>query len=251
MNEDVIWITKNGVHVPITNAYMNDKIKQEANKQKYNDENFKYLLEDEEYDKYVEMSEESYSKLTPNEEKLISSLYTKTEHSYQVNDALRIGKEETDWLVKENFKELIDTMDKACKTYTSEQNMASTRFVDFDYLRNAYGLKIQKYGDIDRSQVANQMKQFIGSEISSKAYTSVSLNESGNGMFNNLAVKMKINMPKGTKMYVADNVGEFEAILGRNTKMQLKKVSFKQSTIKGFENEYGKVLLTYEVINDE
>ena len=52
-------------------------------------------------------------------------------------------------------------------------------------------------------------------------------------------------------MFVADNIGEYEAILGRDTKMILKKVDFKESKVQGFEKEYGKILLTYEVVNDD
>lgn len=215
------------------------------NSEEYKDDNYKYLPEDEDeaYDKYVEMSDESYDKLSRSELEEINTKYVGTDESWDFNEALREDKE-----VDENLK---NAMDKACTTYTAKEDMASTRSVDFDYLRNAYGLEIERYGDIDRSKVAEQMKKFIGSEISSKSYTSVSLNESGNGMFGNLAVEQKINMPKGTKMFVADNVTEYEAILGRNQRMVLKKVAFKESKIAGFEKEYGKVLLTYEVINDE
>ena len=211
----------------------------------YNDDNFKFLPEDEDekYDKYVEMSEECYDKLDRKDIEQIETKYIGTEESYDFNEALRM-----DANVDEELK---NAMDKACTTYTAKEDMASTRSVDFDYLRNAYGLEIERYGDIDRSKVAEQMKKFIGSEISSKSYTSVSLNESGNGMFGNLAVEQKINMPKGTKMFVADNVTEYEAILGRNQRMVLKKVAFKESKIAGFEKEYGKVVLTYEVINNE
>lgn len=252
----VIFRYKNGRIIPIkvdeeqtTNEYMNNKLRgtsiYDKINEEYNDENFKYLPEngDEAYDKYDEMSEESYNNLSNDDIYLINDNYVGKEDSWVFNEQLRNGDMSN--------KKLINAMDRACMSYTAKEDMASSRAVSFDYLRNVYELEIQRYGNIDRSQIANQMKQFIGSEISSKGYTSVSLNESGNGMFNNLAVKMKINMPKGTKMYVADNVGEYEAILGRNTKMVLKKVGFQQSKIQGFENEYGKVLLTYEVINDE
>ena len=237
------WVTlKDGRRILI-NDYMNDMIRNSVNK--YDDSNFKYLPEDydEAYDKYNEMSEESYNNLSNEDIYLIQDNYIGKEDSWIFNEQLR----EDDM----SNKKLIGAMDRACLSYTAKEDMASSRAVSFDYLRNAYGLDIQRYGDFDRSQIANQMKQFIGSELSSKSYTSVSLNESGNGMFGNLAVKMKINMPKGTKMYVADNVGEFEAILGRNKKMVLKKVGFQESKIKGFEKEYGKVLLTYEVMNNE
>ncbi len=231
-----------------TNEFMNNLIKNKGEiktntNTSYDDTNFEYLPEDEDqaYDKYVEMSDESHNKLNRDDEYLINNFYIKHETSYDINKALRDGNENA------VNKDVLNSLDKACLTYTAEKNMASTRYVNFDYLRNAYGLEIQQYGDFDRSVVADQMKEFIGSEISSKAYTSVSLNESGNGMFNNLAVKMKVNIPKGTKMFVADNVEEYEAILGRNTKMVLKDVKFQDSKIQGFEKEYGKVLLTYEV----
>ena len=34
MQDEIKWITKNGVHIPITNKYMNDKIRKDAHKKK-------------------------------------------------------------------------------------------------------------------------------------------------------------------------------------------------------------------------
>ena len=239
---EIQWITKNGVHIPLTNDYMNKKLRKQED---YNDTYEYGIDEDSEdaYDQYVEMSDESYNNLDEGFYQEIKDAYVGNEYSYTINENLRKGID-TD-------KNIREALDYACKSYTSKKDMASTRFVSMDYLRNAYGLEIPQYGDVDRSKIADNMKQFLGSEIQSKGYTSVSLNESGNGMFNSLAVKMKVNMPKGTKMFVADNVGEYEAILGRDTKMILKKVDFQESKINGFEKEYGKILLTYEVINND
>ena len=239
---EIQWITKNGVHIPLTNDYMNKKLRKQED---YNDTYEYGIDEDSEdaYDQYVEMSDESYNNLDEGFYQEIKDAYVGNEYSYTINENLRKGID-TD-------KNIREALDYACKSYTSKKDMASTRFVSMDYLRNAYGLEIPQYGDVDRSKIADNMKQFLGSEIQSKGYTSVSLNESGNGMFNSLAVKMKVNMPKGTKMFVADNIGEYEAILGRDTKMILKKVDFKESKVQGFEKEYGKILLTYEVVNDD
>ncbi len=245
------WITINGKHIFLKegqspmDAFIRSKGKSNAH--------FEYAIKDvtKDDDIYNEMSDESYNKLEKNERREIRALYIGTEHSYDFNEALREDKKETRFLMEDDFESLKKSLDKACETYTAKQDLKSTRFVDLNYLRNAYGLDIPEYGDIDRNKVADSMKEFIGSELSSKSYTSVSLNESGNGMFNNLAVKMEIDMPKGTKMYVSDNLSEYEAILGRNKLMTLKDVKFKPSNVKGMENEYGKILLTYEVIEDE
>lgn len=35
MKDDITWITKNGAHIPITNKYMNDKIREKDNWKKY------------------------------------------------------------------------------------------------------------------------------------------------------------------------------------------------------------------------
>lgn len=249
MQEGGRWVTINGTHVYIKDgqSIMDAFIRNEANKgkanaEKYDDSSFKYLPDDDDeaYDKYVEMSDESYKNMKREDISYINEHYVKKEESDEFNNSLRNGEKVDDRLKQ--------AMDNACKSYTAKENMAATRFVTFDFLRDEYKLDIERYGDIDRSKIAETMKQFIGKEITPKSYTSVSLNESGNGMFNNMAVKMKVNMPKGTKMYVADNVGEYEAILGRNQKMVLKSVGFKKSKIQGFENEYGQVLLTYEVV---
>lgn len=226
------------------------KIKLDEGKQPYIDD-FKFIIDTDDefaaYDKYDEMSEESRNKLTTRERMLIDNEYVGTEESYKINEALREDRDETENLDKEWFKDFKEAMDKACETYTAKENMAGTRFVDMNYLRNVYGLEIPKYAEVDRFSIAEQMKEFIGSEIIPKSYTSFSLNEEGNGLFTNLAVKMKINIPDGTKMFVADNVGEWEAILGRNTEMILKDVKFQPSKVVGFEKEYGKVILIYEV----
>lgn len=253
MEEEGKWITLNGTHIFVKKGQnpMDAFIKQKGGKwkkpEKYED-TFEYGVdednEDDAYDKYVEMSDECYNKLDREDVDLIQEFYVGTDMSYEINEALRDGQADA---LSQDF---LNSMDKACETYVASNNMASTRFVDLNYLRNAYGLDIPEYGDVDRSKIADNMKDFIGTDISSKSYTSVSLNESGNGIFNNLAVKMKINIPKGTKMFVADNVGEYEAILGRNKKMILKDVNFKESKVQGFEKEYGKILLTYEVIED-
>jgi hypothetical protein len=120
--------------------------------------------------------------------------------------------------------------------------MASTRFVDLEYLKNVYGID----GD-NRYSFYQKMLSQVGTQTSSNGFTSVSLNSDGNGMFNSLAVKMKINIPKGTSMYVAENWGEAEAILGRNTKLELKAVSFEKSKMIK-DPTFGKILLTYEVV---
>lgn len=243
MDSDGKWVTIRGHRVFIKDKdvsnYMNNKIRSVM---KYNDSSFKYLPDDDDkaYDKYVEMSEESYNNMSKDDVDYINNHYVKQNESDDFNEALRKNMQ-----VDEKLK---NAMDNACKSYTLKENMAGTRFVTFDYLRSEYKLNIERYGDVDRSKIAEQMKKYIGSDVTSKAYTSISLNESGNGMFGNMGVKIKVNMPKGTKMYVADNVGEYEAILGRNTRMILKAVDFKKSKIQGFENEYGKVLLTYEVV---
>ena len=257
MNER--WVTlKDGrrVRIKTTSEYMNDFIRNKGNykleSREYDDSKFKYLPEDDEQmsDQYYEMTDESQAKLTRGEIVSIRASYVGTEHSYEINEALRNDEKETPHLVQEDFEQIVSQLDKACNTYTAKSDMASVRYVNMDYLRNAYGIDIP-YGDIDRSQIANKMKEFEGSSISSKGFTSVSLAESGSPTFKNLAVKMKINLPTGTSMYVSGNLGESEAILGRNKKMELVKVDFQESGITGMEKEYGKILLTYEVINND
>lgn len=246
MDEPIKWVTVNGNHIPIYNGQNKlEAVKNFYNKKKYDDSKFEFLPDDEDkaYDAYEEMSDVSYNRLSSSERELIKSHYVKKEESYEMNEKLR--NEEP---LKGEQLLTKDALDRACLSYKAETDMASQRMVSLDYLRNAYGLDIPRFGDVDRSKIANQMKSYIGSELSSKSFTSVSLHPDGTSMFNSLAVKMKINLPKGTSMYVADNIGEYEAILGRNTKMVLKSVGFENSKIRGMEKEYGKILLTYEVV---
>ncbi len=244
------WITINGRHIFLKEGQspMDAFIRSKGKESKEYKDDFPYKIDNtlEGDDLYNEMSDESYysEKISKEDIETIKEWYVGQSYSTDLNEHLR---EDKDFAID---KPIIKALDKACETYEVKEKMAGTRFVDMTYLRNAYSLEIP-YGQIDRSKIADSMKEFIGSELSSKAYTSFSLNESGNGMFNNLAVKMKLNLPKGTKMFVADNLGEYEAILGRNKKMILKDVGFQESKIKGLEKEYGKILLTYEVIEDE
>lgn len=243
MSEPIKWVTVNGNHIPIYEGYTKlEAVRDFYKKKKYDDSKFEFLPDDEDkaYDAYEEMSDISYNNLAPADVYKIQGDYLKKEASWEFNEKLRNG-EKVDLTLR-------NALDRACESYTAEKDMASQRMVSLDYLRNAYGLDIPRFGDVDRSKIANQMKSYIGSELSSKSFTSVSLHPDGTSMFNNLAVKMKINLPKGTPMYVADNIGEYEAILGRNTKMVLKSVGFENSKIRGMEKEYGKVLLIYEVV---
>lgn len=210
------------------------------------DNNYNYLPEDENeaIDKYNEMSDKSYDALNEEERKILKNSYIGSRESFTINEALRT--ENYDNINKENFDKVIKTMDKACKSYSAEENMSSKRFVSQDFLKNVYNTE----GD-DRYSNFEQMKNQIGSVIKSPAYTSVSLKEEGSYCFRNLAVEMQINIPKGTKMYVPENSFEAEAILGRNTEMKLKDVNFKKSDVAGFEEKYGKILLTYEVVKNE
>lgn len=228
------WITYKGRHLLVDDdgSVINNR---------YDDSNFKYLPEDElgAYDKYVEMADESYDNVSQKDRDIINQRYVKTEDSYDFNEDLRND------IIKD--KELVSALDRATKSYVAKEYMASTRFIDMNFLRKNYNMNIPEYGNVDRKIVAFEMKKNVGKELNLKGYTSVSLNESGNGMFGNLAIKMRINIPKGETMYIPDNLGEYEAILKRNTKVKLKKVDFQESKIQGFENEYGKILLTYEV----
>lgn len=248
MEEPVKWITVNGNHIPIyegqdkLEAMRNFYAKKKSLDRQSDKLRYEFLPEDdlEADDLYDEMSDICWENLSQEDVYQIQDNYIGKEESWQFNEDLRNGKP-----VDPKLK---GALDRACNSYKAERDMAGMRMVSFDYLRNAYGLDIPRYGDIDRSVFAEQMKQFLGTELSSKSYTSLSLSENGSGTFGNLAVKMQINMPKGTPMYVADNISEYEAILGRNTKMRLTDVGFQKSKIKGFEKEYGKVLLTYEVV---
>lgn len=51
------------------------------------------------------------------------------------------------------------------------------------------------------------------------AYMSASLNEKKN-VFTDFEVKLEIEVPKGTKMYLTNNYVESEVIFGRGTKLK-------------------------------
>lgn len=262
------WITINGSHIPLLKgeskaaayARFKDNIdNKKANakkdsgskgssgsKQNYDDSKYKYLPDDDElaHDMYWDMSDECYDKLDSFERAQINKYYVKQKTSFEINEALRNGKNHTENLDEDYFESVTGALDKACTTYTAKNDMGSVRFVESNYLSNVYNLP---YGTKPHEAV-EKMKEFIGSEISSKGYTSVSLNKDGDYMFSSMGVRMEIFMPTGTKMYVAENLSEYEAILGRNVKLELKDVGFKDSKIKGMEKEYGQIILKYEVL---
>lgn len=244
------WITINHVHVPLFEGEGKDaaykRFKKANSNKSYDDSKYKYLPEDDEeaHDLYWDMSDESYDKLDSFERNQINKYYVKQKTAFDVNEALRNDKNHTETIDEDYFNSLTNALDKACTTYTTKNDMASVRFVEANYLSNVYNLP---YGTKPHEAV-NKMKEFIGTELSSKSYTSVSLNKDGDYMFSTMGVRMEINMPKGTKMYVAENLSEYEAILGRNTKLQLKDIGFKDSKIKGMEKEYGQLILKYEVV---
>ena len=191
-------------------------------------------------DKYAEMSDVSYDKLTSDERNLINDHYVKQEESYDINDEVRNGD-------LESHKDVVNALDKATHTYKTDEDLTLKRFDERKMLENVYGLK----EGLSRDEIYNEMLNHIGETRDEKAYLSASLDESGNGMWNNLLVHSEINVPKGTDMYVADNIFEKEVILPRDTELVLKGVEFKESTIPGMEREYGKIVLQYELVKKD
>lgn len=243
------WITWRGKHLPV------DK---DGNIIKFSNDEKEFDFVDE--DKYYELMENCYDNSDRNANKIFNSVYCGTEMSLEINKALR----EDDKKILNVYEDDIKVMDKAINNYKIPQDLKVIRGVDSEYLINAYKANIQSTAEdtakgysnkIPVSRMAKEMKQFIGTEMYSKSYTSTSMSESGSWYVSNLKIKMQIDIPKGTKCFIPDNPQEQELILGRNQKMILKDVKIEHNN-RSDDAEYNdyyydKLLLKYEVVDDE
>lgn len=221
----------------------NAEMKKEENKFKTNYLSDK-LDEDEFHDKFWEMSDQSYDKLSPEDRKIINSDYVGNEESTWINSTVREHGNDN---LSDKRKEQVDALDRATHTYKHDEDLTVKRFDQGDMLTNVYKIDTS----LDREEIANEMKKHIGEIRDEKGFISASLDEAGNGYWDNLLVHSEINIPKGSDMYVTENLRESEIILPRNSKLELKDVEFKESTIPGMEKEYGHVILKYQLIKED
>ena len=230
-NEVVKWITWRGKHLPIG-----------ADGKIININSYDYVDEE----SHGDLIDDCYDKTGRTASLIFNSVYVGKTTSVEINKALR----ENDKKILSVYEDDIKIMDDAINKYEMPRNVMTNRFLDLNYLKNAYNIK---FDDDNKSAkaIANQMKKYIGTEMYSDSYTSVSTNESGSWYTSNLRVKMEIETKKGTHCYIPENASEQEVIFGRGQKFRLKDVKIEKKKLSNDDEyndeEYDKVVLRYEV----
>jgi len=247
MNEDVIWITKNGVHVPITNAYMNDKIRSKI----VNFEEPKKLSELE----YQTLCDKFEKSLTDEEKKLIKHYGVGAGYNYEFNDPELMNLERTYRFSdnsKKGFKEekisfydavVNRELDKKA-SFIKTNDEWSDENADFAYTRTMDAKKFFRNMDnvienkglvLDKDIVVYRKgyEKFDNgeNEFIRRGYTSTSaksrINKNTPGGMKLGSNEFEIIVPKGTKFLPIKNLvdndikSQNEIILPRNLKFTL------------------------------
>lgn len=126
-------------------------------------------------------------------------------------------------MIADSYKKVINTMDKNMKPI--KENITVYRNVRSDYIKKVFG------GTENFNKVS-------GIKVTEKGYISTSAEKSLN-VLQKRDYKMKINIPKGTKVYVTKNKAESEVIINRNAK-------YKINGIKTTTNSKGKIKYTID-----
>ena len=166
--------------------------------------------------------------------------YVRTALAFHINDALRKLDDDADitkadlgkgnhWTTGEvDFNKVVQNMDQlTSKEIPGGENRVLTRFVGEGWAQGALGIN-------DLREFNNNLK---GLGFKEKGFMSTSTVATDN-VFTGRPIKMEIEAPKGTRGFVANNVGESEVVLPRNS--QFKVVSSK------YEN--GSVTLRVKVV---
>lgn len=198
---------------------------------------FKFVSR-EEYKNLVQMSQ-----ITNDEKNIIYSSrrwdwggYVGTSNSFEINSALRNNNYD---VIKQN-QDVIDTLDNVISKNKTNKDIRAYRMLDFRYLYNTFrdvfekNVNIPDVTEINRissftnkslKEVAEELKRYIGTKLpTEKAYSSLSLVK-GQNVFARRKVQILMDIPSESNMYVTENKGESEAILGRNSNFVLKDVN--------------------------
>lgn len=125
----------------------------------------------------------------------------------------------------------IKLLDKKIDNFSLPIPIVVTRYVQFEALRSIFGMT---FASTTHAAFAKELKKLIGTNAQADpAYLSASTNERQN-VFYRYPVKLHIEVPPGTPMYITNNYQESEIVLGRSTKYQLLAVSIENfsTTIK-------------------
>ena len=129
----------------------------------------------------------------------------------------------------------IKLLDKKIEEFSMPVPILATRYVDVDALTNIFGQSVRGKGRGTTASTLESWKKAV-EKLPTKnmqvdpAYLSASLNEMQNVFYGNYRVKLQIEIPPGTPMYMTDNYAESEIVLGRGTQLEFIGVSIQTIT---------------------
>lgn len=172
--------------------------------------------------------------------------YVQTGNSFEINRAFRqnsiLGKFDTTTemslkkagLTSDDMK-TIRLLDKKIAEFSMPVPILATRYVDVDALTNIFGQSVQGKGRGTTVSTLESWKKAV-EKLPTKnmqvdpAYLSASTNELQNVFYKNYKVKLQIEIPPRTPMYMTDNYDESEIVLGRGTQLEFIGVSIQTIT---------------------
>lgn len=144
--------------------------------------------------------------------------FVATGHSFEINRMLRDMPQDVDLSKTDlgggifNNNAIVQNMDNlTSKTIPGGKNLNVVRNVSYDWMRNALGIT-------DPEKLLD--KNLVGQTFSEKSFTCVSTVPEEN-VFRSRPIKWEIELPKKSRGFVPDNLGETEITLPRNTEFKI------------------------------
>lgn len=172
--------------------------------------------------------------------------YVRTGNSFQINSVFRkngiLGDIDTanevrlrrSGMTADDLK-TIRLLDKKIAEFSMPVPILATRYVNLDALTSIFGQPVKGRGRGTTTSTLESWKKAV-EKLPTKdmqvdpAFLSASLNETQNVFYGNYKVKLQIEIPPGTPMYMTDNYLESEVVLGRGTQLDFIGVSIQTIT---------------------
>lgn len=189
---------------------------------------------------------EALSKLNPLPLHIHDMLYYKqygyigTTNYSNINRYLRKFKSD----IAAQSAETIRHLDIAIDRRVLPENTILYRNADREFLRTVFGVNGNKLDDFVKGINKKLKDDFVYSD---KGFTSTSSIQSQN-VFQSREISIKIKTPKGTNVYITDNLDESEVIFARNQKFRV--ISVKKST-RTYKTGWGSKEQTIDIIELE
>lgn len=170
--------------------------------------------------------------------------YVQTGNSFEINRAFRknsiLGKIDTTTemilrkagMTSDDMK-TIRLLDKKIAEFSMPVPLLATRYVGLPALESIFGTRITAMGSGSTLTSLNAWTKAIKSlprkdMAIDPAFLSASTNEAQNVFYGSHKVKLQIEIPPGTPMYITDNYQESEIVLGRGTILEFLGVEVKE-----------------------